>query len=116
MAADEAAVAAGGGTDGALRRADVGDHAPLRGEREHLAHDVRQLGDRCCDDDEVGAVDRLRERRRRLDGLPLVRDPEHVGIGIPAAHRGARAPGGERGGRADQARPDDGDVPEHGRR
>ena len=38
MPADEARVVPGGGADGPLRRADVGDRAPLRRAVEHLAH------------------------------------------------------------------------------
>ena len=71
---------------------------------------MRELGDGRGDEHEVGAGDRVGERRRRLDGLALVRDAQDLGIGIPAAHGRAGPPGGERSGRADQARPDDGDI------
>ena len=116
MTADEASVTVRRGAHRSLRRADVGHRAPLWGNGEHLAHDVRQLGDRCCDEHELGAVDGVRERRRRLDGFPLVGNAEHVGVGVPAAHGGAGATRGKCCGRADQARPDNGHVPEHGRR
>ena len=115
MAADEPGVGSRGCADGALRRADVGDRAALGCEREHLADDVRQLGDGRRDQHEIGAGNGVGQRRRRLDGLPLVRDRQDVRVGIPAAHAGAGPPGGKRCRRADQARPDDGDIPEHAR-
>ncbi len=113
MAADEAAVSSGGGADRALRRADVGDDAPARREREHLSDDVGQLRHGSGDEDEVGALHGGFERGDGLDRLLLAGDAEHVRIGIPAADGGSAAPCGKRGGRADQSRPDDGDVPEH---
>ena len=111
--ADEAGVAAGGGADRALRRADVGDRALVR--RDARAPRARRAGssrDRRRDE-------RRGRRRRRASasvaaGSTASRSAatrEHVRVGIPAAHASdARAPRGERGGRADQARPDDGDV------
>ena len=45
MPADEAGVVPGRGADGHLRRADVGDRAPLRRVLEDRAHRLRQLTD-----------------------------------------------------------------------
>ena len=95
--------------DRALGRADVGDDAVRGGEVEHLADDVRKLRDRCRDEDEIGAGHGVGEGGCGIDGLPLVSDAQNVGVGIPAAHGRSRLPGGERSGRADEARPDDGD-------
>ena len=86
---------------------------PSGATAEHLAHDVGKLGHRRRDQDEVGTGDGVGERRDRVDGLALLRGAEDVGVGVPAAHRGAGPARGERRRRADQSRPDDGDVPEH---
>ena len=91
VAADEARVAAGGGADGALRRADVGDDAALAARAR--APRARRAGAR------PRAPRRGRGRRRRPPSASVatgstasrsLRDAEHVGIGVPAAHGGAR--------------------------
>ena len=117
MAADEAAVAVRRGARPQLFVEPTSVTAHRSGATASTSRTTcGKLGDRRCDEHELGAGDGVRERRRRLDGFPLVGDAEHVGVGVPAAHGGAGATRGECCGRADQARPDDGHVPEHGRR
>ena len=114
MATDEAAVSSGGGADGALRRADIGDRrippARARAPRERR-----------------GAV-RRRVPRRRTRSAPSTASGSVAagstasrslatrstsGSGSQPAHDSARPPGRESRGRADQTRPDDGEVPKH---
>ena len=59
------------------------------------------------------APDGVRQARRRLDRAAAGGDAESVRVGIPAGDlRDTRAPCSERGGRADQTRPDDGERTE----
>jgi hypothetical protein len=109
MAADEPGRSVRCRYDACLRRSDVRDRRLLGRRCEHRCHLGRQLGDRRRHDRQVGFADGVDERLRRLDGGALGGDRERGFIGIPADDVVTTASCGERDGRSDQARADDGD-------
>ncbi len=107
MPADEALALGDRAAEAALRRADVGD-GRARPRCQHGTHRLLQGGDRRGDEREIGALHPRFERVRRLvEGATLRRDPERVGVGVPAQDMGNPGPlRGEADRSPDQPRAD----------
>jgi hypothetical protein len=109
MASDEAGFTSGRGTDGALRRAGVGDGAALGSRLEDLVHRTRQPGDGYGDERDVCLGKSLGERSGRLDRAALCGNVERARILIPADNvPETRPPGGETRRGPDEPGSDDG--------
>ena len=94
MAGDEARVV--DRRERALRRGDVRHDGAGTGSGEHLTHDVRRRADRRRDDDELRALERVRERAGSGERPERRRPLEHRRVGIEAAALRTAPPGGER--------------------
>ena len=113
MAADESVRAERRRADTYLGRADVRHRAAARAGLEHCPHFGGELRDRGSDNRQFGFGDRLGERAPTgLDGSSGDRGGKRLRLWVVADHFfEARARGGKRDGRADQARADDCEPP-----
>ncbi len=89
VTADEPRRAARGGDDVRLRRAGVGDRGFLGGHGENRRHLRGERRYRRGNDCQLHVLDRLRERRGRLDGAALDRPAERIRVRVPAGDDGA---------------------------
>ena len=111
MAADEARRSSRARADRRLRRTDVGHRALLGSRREHSRHLTAELRNRCSDDGELGALERVLARLSGLvDGAFLDRALEGVRVGIESDHLRAGPLGSEPDRGADQPGADESDA------